>query len=268
MITHTDYTTEVQLFLEDISELGDDLCSVILYGSLVKETVRPGLSDLLDAVVVVESGLLADETSYYRALDLMIRICSRLSHTGVPFHPFHYFDSDPNGWSAVALYVPAWTSDRYSRIIAGTDVRPLLRTSDSELLYMRGWYFASYRWFRRRALFLSAALGRQAGPDEVIRALQEFTRNHPQFACFACNRSVDRAEALGEISALFPAFDIDSLQRLSEKVEASAPNIDTHSAQGLLEQALQLNESLYKSVSSWVDQNKAYVSARDSDSRG
>jgi len=266
VITHKDYTTEVQLFLEDIAELGDDLCSVILYGSLVKETVRPGLSDLLDAVVVVESRLLADETSYYRALDLMIRICSRLSHTGIPFHPFHYFDSDPNGWSAVALYVPAWTSDRHSRIIAGRDIRPLLRTSDSELLYMRGWYFALYRWFRRRALFLRAALDRNEGLDEVVSALREFTRNHPQFACFACNRSVDRAEALAAISALFPAFDIDLLQRLSEQVEKSPPNIDTQAALRLLDQALRLNESLYKSVASWVDENKAYISAGASDS--
>ena len=248
MITHSDYTTEVQLFLEDISELGDDLCSVILYGSLVKETVRPGLSDLLDAVVVVESKLLTDETSYYGALDLMIKICSRLSHTGVPFHPFHYFDNDSNGWSAVALYVPAWTSDRYSRIIAGADVRPLLRTSDSELLYMRGWYFALYRWFRRRALFLGAVLERNEGLDEVIRALQEFTRNHPQFACFACKRSVDRAEAIAEISALFPTFDVDSLQRLSEQVEKSPPNIEIQTAKILLDQGLELNESLYKAV--------------------
>ncbi len=255
MITHSDYTNEVKFFLEDISELGDDVCSVILYGSLVKETIRPGLSDLLDAVVVVEPGLLTNETSYYRAIDLMIKICSRLSRTGAPFHPFHYFANDPNGWSAVALYVPAWTSDRYSRIVAGTDVRPLLRTSDSELQYMRGWYFATSRWFRRRALFLNAVLDRQEGLREVIPALQEFTRNHPQFACFACNRSVDRAEALAEIAALFPGFDIDSLQRLSETAEQSPTDIDTQAAQRLLEQALQLNESLYKSVASWVGQN-------------
>lgn len=256
MITEADYNNEVKLFLEDISELGDDLCSVILYGSLVKGTIRPGLSDLLDAVVVVESGLLSDETSYYRAIDLMIRICSRLSRTEAPFHPFHYFANDPNGWSAVALYVPAWTSDRYSRVIAGTDVRPLLRTSDSDLLYMRGWYFATYRGFRRRALFLSAVLDRQEKRPEVIPALQEFTRNHPQFACFACHRSVDRAEALAEISALFPDFDIDSFQRLSEQVEKSPTDMDAETAKRLLDHALQLNESLYKSVAAWVDQNK------------
>lgn len=257
MITQSDYTNEVELFLEDISELGDDLCSVILYGSLVKDSIRPGLSDLLDAVVVVDWELLADETSYYRAIDLMIKICSRLSQTGVPFHPFHYFANDPTGWSAVALYVPAWTSNRYSKVIAGADVRPLLRTSDSELLYMRGWYFASYRRFRRLALFLSAALDRHEGLREVIPALHEFVRNHPQFACFACNRWVDRAEAVAEISALFPGIDIYSLQRLSEAVEQSPADIDTQAAQRLLDQALRLNESLYQSVASWVGQNKA-----------
>jgi predicted nucleotidyltransferase len=256
VLTHSDYTNEVNLFLEAISELDDDLCSVILYGSLVKGTVRPGLSDLLDAVVVVQSRLLADESSYYRTVDLMLSICSRLEATGAPFHPFHYFALDPPGWSAVALYVPTWTSDRYSRIVAGTDVRPLLRTSDLELRYMRGWYFGMSHWFRRRAFFLSAVLNRQEGAHGVLPALREFTRNHPQFACFACNRPIDRAEALDEIAVLFPNVDIDSLQRLSEKAESALTDISTQDARRLLNEGLRLNESLYQSVASWVSQDK------------
>jgi hypothetical protein len=260
VLTKSDYTNEVKFFVESISELGDDLCSVILYGSIVKDTVRPGLSDLLDAVVIFQSKLLTDETSYYRTIDLMIRICSRLAATGVPFHPFHYFTLDATGWSAVALYVPTWTSDPYSRIVAGTDVRPLLRTSDQELQYMRGWYFALSRWFRRRAISLSAILEPQQRVRGVIAALREFTRNHPQFACFACNRSIDRADALAEIAALFPNIDIDSLQRLSEKAEASLTDIGTQDAQLLLDQALRLNESLYQSVASWINHDKPKVS--------
>lgn len=259
-LTESDYANEVKLFLEAISELGDDLCSVILYGSLVKGTVRPGLSDLLDAVVIFQSRVLADETSYYRTMDLMIKVCSRLANTGAPFHPFHYFFLDPTGWSTVALYVPTWISDRYSRIVAGTDVRPLLRTSDEELQYMRGWYFALYRWFRRSAFSLSAALDRQERVPVVISALREFTRNHPQFACFACNRPVDRAEALGEIAALFPHIDIKSLQRLSAQAESSLTDMSTQDARRLLDEALRLNESLYQSVASWVNQDNVSIS--------
>jgi hypothetical protein len=255
LLTESDYTNEVKFFLEAISELGDDLCGVILYGSIVKHTVRPGLSDLLDAVVVVQSRLLADEASYYRAIDLMIRICGRLQTTGVPFHPFHYFALDSTGWSAPALYVPTWTSDRYSKIVAATDVRHLLRSSDTGLTYMRGWYFTLCRRFRRRVFYLTTVLETSEGVRGLIPALRQFTRNHPQFACFACDRPVDRADALAEIAALFPGFDVNLLNRLSETAEDSVFDISTQDAKRLLEQASRLNESLCHSVASWVEQN-------------
>jgi hypothetical protein len=111
-------------------------------------------------------------------------------------------------------------------------------------------------WFRRKGFSLSAVLDGPEGTRGVLPALREFTRNHPQFACFACNRPIDRAEALDEIAVLFPNVDIDSLQRLSEKAESALMDISAQDARRLLDEALRLNESLYQSVVSWVNQDK------------
>ena len=258
MIQASDYEKMVDEFLEAIAKLGDDLCSVLLFGSFVKGTVRPGTSDLLDAVVILQPHVMQDEAAYYRALDVMTDICARVEDRGVPFnlpfHPCHYFVIDPDCWSASALYFPAWNSEHYSRIAVGRDVRPLLRSHDQDFEFMRGWYFAACHQFRRNAVVLMSQLDSPRGAPEIVRLLQDFIKGLPQYACFACNRIVDRAEMLAEINQLFPhEIDIHGLRELYEKIKTAPAYLEHDEALLLLKKCIELNETLYGLVIRWLE---------------
>ena len=257
MIQVSDYAKMVDEFLEAIAKLGDDLCSVLLFGSVVKGSVRPGASDLLDAIAILQPHVMQDETAYYRALDVMIDICTKVKDKvlpfNVPFHPCHYFVLDPDCWSTLAIYLPAWKSDHYSKIAIGRDVRPLLRSNDQDFEFMRGWYFAACHQFRRNAVVLMSQLDSPQGAPEIVRLLQDFIKGLPTYACFVCNRAVDRAEILAEINRLFPhEVDLHCLPELYKKVINAPAYLERDEALLLLKQCIELNEKLYELVIRWL----------------
>jgi hypothetical protein len=250
MIQVSDYTRMVDEFVQAMSGLGDDVCSVILYGSIVKNTVRPGVSDLIDAVVIFQPGVLQDETACYRALDVMTDISTRLANRGIPFHPCHYFTLD--FWSALAQYVPSWESERFSRIAAGRDVRPFLRSADLDFAYVRGLYFASCTQFRRSAALFMSKLHSSQGPLKIGPFLRNFIRDLP-IPCFACNRPIERADSLLQVVQLFPhELDIRMLQELWERIENAPAHLEHDEALFLLEKCIELNETLYHLVVRWL----------------
>ena len=252
MIDTSDYHRLTDEFIQVISSVGHDVVSVILYGSLVKGTVRPGMSDLIDAVVIFKQSLLACPEDYYRMLDTATSICSRISQTGVTFHPFHYFFLDHSEWSTVALYFPAWTSSRYSKVVAGVDARSLLRTTDRNLEFMRGWYFAAHRSLLRRCFLMMSDLHLPERRRQVVAFARSFVKDLPQFACLACGLLVDRADAMSEMVQFFPDCDVNLLRALSQEANESLPEVDIEKARKLLNQTVDLSEKLYQAVVAWL----------------
>lgn len=121
--TRDDYRRAVDAFLEDLSGLGDDVVSVLLYGSLARGDSRPGMSDVLDACVFLSAEVFGDRARFIGALEVMVRSCERLRSTGIPFHPYHYFGVHELRCTA-AVFLPLWQSDDASKLLAGRDLRP------------------------------------------------------------------------------------------------------------------------------------------------
>jgi hypothetical protein len=241
------YQRLIDEFVHSMS-LIDHVCSLILYGSAVKGGIRPGRSDLLDAVIVFSPRFVENEMDFYRTMDSMVDVCTRVAASGVPFHPFHYFILHCGTWSAIRLYSPAWTSDRYSNIARGVDVRPLLHSADKDLAFMGGWYFLTHRTFQRRALLAMTALDSPENRRRATALLREYSRNIAQFACFAGKSPVDRAEARIEITRLYPEVDVTYLDLLSARADDLSDATDIETIRLLLDQALQFNAGLYDAI--------------------
>src|SRR5438477_12993298 len=92
--TVQDYDLAVQEFLADMARLGEDVASVLLYGSIARGDVVAGESDLMDAHVFLQSEVFQEKARFLQCLEVMVISCQRLSQTGLPFHPYHYFSLD------------------------------------------------------------------------------------------------------------------------------------------------------------------------------
>lgn len=245
MITNDDYTKALETFVSVASQLGDTLRSILLYGSMVKGTVRPGASDMLDAAVILRESVLTREAEYYEVLDVLTEACARIRMPDVPFHPVHYFVLDDAGWSAATHFLPAWRSERYSRIVAGVDLRACLHTADVECEFMRGWYVQLY--FALQQAALAVKLGpRTAGqPAPSLRGLLHLLRETTAFACFACGLLVDRDEAPAALVRLLPEAPLGLLPPLCDR---SAMDRDDWDPTVLADQILTINDELHRAV--------------------
>jgi predicted nucleotidyltransferase len=246
MIQLQDYENALKQFLDVASRLGDTMSSVIEYGSVVKGTARPGASDILDAVVILRDTALASEAEYYAALNVLTEACATISDIGIPFHPVHYFIMDDGGWSTTAQFLPAWTSDEDSRVVAGEDVRPRLFTHDVDGEFMRGWYCQRYWALQRAALAIKLGARAPGRPAPDVDDLLRILRDLPQFACLACGVLVDRDRAVAEIMRLVPDADLAMLPQLCDRSAADTHHGDAHV---LVERILEVNDELYRAVS-------------------
>ncbi len=117
-----DYRRAVEGFKADMSQAGEAVVSILLYGSVARGDISPGRSDLLDAYVFLDEQVFEDKEQFIATMEVMAGACEKMGCSGIPFHPFHYFGLDEIGCTP-ALYLPSWSSDAFSMVVAGEDVR-------------------------------------------------------------------------------------------------------------------------------------------------
>lgn len=253
MIEPPAYHEYVNNFVRIISTLGDAVNMILLYGSVRRNEIRPGTSDLIDAVVVLSSEIFIDEDRFYHAFRAMTESCIDMSRSGLPFHPFHYIEASTNGWSTIPIYLPAWTSEEHSQILLGSDQRSKLHSSDTEYEFMQGWYFSLSHSIYRQVASLSSDDDKVAFVSQLLKT----ARTLPSHACFACCHSVDRTEAFREIRHILPDVDTHMLDILLKMTEQPAVDLNSEIAHNLIVNILNFTEHLYELTSRWVQEHYA-----------
>jgi hypothetical protein len=212
--TVNDYHSAVAGFLADIDDIGSDLLSVLLYGSLARNNIRPGHSDILDAYVCLRSTVFEDRSKFMRALEAMVTACTRLSHTGLPFHPFHYFSEDELE-RLPATYLAMWRSSE-GQVLAGADVRSRIDSSPASLAIERATFFNVRR---TMGYFLSRHLQLDFKPGEakrVARSLVSMKKHLLPMACAVLDIWTVSSEAPRELENALPGIDMTVLQKIDE----------------------------------------------------
>jgi predicted nucleotidyltransferase len=248
MTDFSDYNRYVDRFVKTMSPLEDVVCSIILFGSVVHGTVRPGYSDLLDAMVLLDPAVLRSEQIFYRVLDFMVEACKDLSASGLPFHPFGYSILEKSGYTCPANLLLGLTLPQLSKVLGGADVRSRVQTNDSNLHFVRGWFYASRRMTQRRAALLLASADRQNDANRIIRAICKWIKTVPQLACLACNKFADRSEAISTIAELCPEIDAAQLRIFFEIREQPGETFSPGEPLRLLQKVREMNESLAAAV--------------------
>lgn len=207
--TLDDYWRVLDSFVAAMSELGDDLDSLLLWGSMARGEAIPGVSDVLDVVVVVRRGLLDQREGFQRTVQRIVAACVPAAQSGLPFvHPPFLFAEEELG-DLLDVERPTLVSPRSSRVLFGKDVRPEVLASPEARMVASCAYFSLQRRYVHPFTTLLQPSHLTEGERAVLwHLLTQMRNNFPTVACAALGWPTNRADALTELRQYLPDVDL------------------------------------------------------------
>jgi hypothetical protein len=258
-----EYAKCIEEFLLTCRQLDAEIISILLYGSVARGDIRVGHSDVLDATIVFQDRVLDNQTTFYRALDLMVLACHQLSATGLPFHPFHYFTLEEACHSYWSLYLRPWGSNSSSLVLHGSDIRPLFRSIEENDWFNRGAIFAECYRIENAARFLVTDLTHLINRTGALQVVKQFLKTMPHLACVACDLDVDPAKAISALKVIVPDLDLARLYKLHELKNVEAKDVSPDDVRIALNNMLQMNQELVDGVIAWLLENNQWATFID-----
>ena len=184
-ITVADYDRAFDHLVHDMRALGDEVVSVVRFGSAARGEISPGKSDIVDAYVFLCSDLFDSRERYIRVLDGLVDTCQWLAATGLPYHhAFHLHALDEAG-NLPAGYVGAATGEDTSDIIYGEDVRGLLGSSPGGRQVMKTLLLTMTGMLYRRAYLLDQDTLGAEETRGTVSSMTAWCKHLAQLACLA-----------------------------------------------------------------------------------
>lgn len=218
--TVKDYQLALDRFVEDVNRIGDDVSSVVLFGSMARGDIIPGQSDMMDAYVFLRHEVFEDKARFLNALEALSGAFDRIAENAPgPFHPFFYWDeNDP---------VPGtfnFELKNVSKVIFGDDLRDRIESTAAGRLMARTSFFE----MRRLGLPMMVHFYRKELTEQdcetIFKLLVTIRRDMPISACMALNIWVGQMEAVKELERSLPGLDAGVIEKIA------ALQHDTHPA--------------------------------------
>ena len=242
-ITKEDYQQAIERFVADMRKMGDDAISVLLYGSAARGDILPGKSDI-DSLVYLSQEVFEDRERFLAALAIMLEACERLSKTGIPFHPFHYYSLDELGLlPAVYLSCGATT-----KVILGDDIRHRLSSSDPSRSLAQQSSFQMRRLCHPLAAFLNKKMLTPKDHETILDGLLTIRKFFIVAAGLALDIWEDPTIVAQEIKRMLPQIDISVLNRIKSLRALPAAEIESDRLREVLREALLLVENLHEEI--------------------
>lgn len=253
-----DYQRVLDRFLTDIeAEIGNDIVSVLLYGSMACGDLKPGKSDI-DLWLFLRQEPFEDKTLFFRMLEHLIELGRQLSHSGVPFnHPFHYYSEDEIGY-VPSYHLPDLQSESSAKVVLGQDIRPQLRSSISSHYTAKAGFF-THRTMHCSILsrYLEKDTLNKDNVDFVLYLLKIFASLVPQCACWALDIQVSQAEALSCLQKALSDVETSVIERIQTHLNQTDPTADIEHLQTIIREALIFIEDLHDRISPlWAEQKQ------------
>ena len=251
-VTVDDYQRAVDDFVAGLREsLGDDLISIILYGSLARQEVKPGQSDLLDAYVYLKNDVFIDKEKFFYTFDTMVTACNRLSLTGLPYqHPFQYWGETELAHTP-ALFRAHLESDALSTVIFGKDIRQQMTCTEAELTVAKLSFFEARRMGHHLAIYLRKQELTEDDCEKMLAGVKMLLKFLPQMACVSLHILTGPNQAIPSLLKALPDLDAASVQNFQERTVAP---VEAEELRELLRQTLSFIEDLHdKLVARWRD---------------
>jgi hypothetical protein len=250
MATVEDYQRALENFVSDLrGGLGDDVVSVMLYGSMARGDCKPGRSDLIDAYVYFKDEVFEEKERFFKAFEVMVAACDRLSRTGLPYqHPFQYWRLDELSHTP-ALFRTDWWSDEHSRVVFGEDLRPQMTSTKADLAVARSSFFEA----RRMGHFLAAYLRKQELTEDdcekILAGVKLLLKFLPAMACISLDIWTSNKQSIPSLLEMLPNLDKVSVQRITDFAQKHAVTVEeTEELREVLRQTLNFIEDVHDEI--------------------
>jgi hypothetical protein len=246
-VTVDDYQRAVDDFVEGLRDsLGDDLVSIILYGSLARQECKPGQSDLLDAYVYLKNEVFSDKEKFFKAFETMVRACNRLLLTGLPYqHPFQYWSEDELE-HIPALYRAHLESDALSTVLFGKDVRPHMSCTEAELAVAKVSFFEARRMGHHLTIYLRKQELTEDDCEKMLAGVKLLVKFLPGIACVSLDILTGPNQAIPSLLKALPDLDAASAQNIEAFIQKRTVTLaEAEDLREILRQTLSFIEDLH-----------------------
>lgn len=248
-VTEADYQKTLDVFLQDLNQIDDRVLSVVLYGSMAKSTVRPGKSDVLDAILFLDSQLTENKGRFLYLLEVMTTACEHIAESGLPFkHPFAWYFSD----ELQQLPVPdtaEMADDIATKVVFGEDVRDRVQASDAGRTVFCKLFFLSYRYLQSELCVFQARNSLSDDDLSILHyLLRFFGKGLPQSICAAFGKIVPTLHAVRTIKELAPEVNASVFEMMLSETLFDAPGAQ-QKVRTVIAELLELLEVIHKKLS-------------------
>ena len=249
-VTLADYQNALAGFRDDLQDgLGDDLVSILLYGSLARGDCKPGQSDLLDSYVYLKDDVFVEKERFFKAFATMVTACDRLSRTGLPYqHPFQYWSEDELSY-VPALYRAHWWSEENSQVVYGEDVRQRMNSTEADVEVARSTFFGARRMGHHLAAYLRKQELTEEDCEKIFAGVKMLLKFLPAIACASLDIWTGPKQAVPSLLNALPDLDGDSLAHINAFAEKRTVNIaEAEELREVLRATLNFFESVHDEI--------------------
>jgi predicted nucleotidyltransferase len=240
-----DYWRVLDSFVDTMSGLGEDLVSILLWGSLARGEAVAGKSDVLDLVIVVRRGLLEEREGFQRVVERIVAACEPVERSGLPYsHPPFLYAEEELG-NLEDLYRLTLVSPQSSRVLFGDDVRPAVPcVAEARLVASCAFFAMQRRFVHPFTIFLHAATLSDREQAALATLLGQIRSNLPVLACAALGRPSNQADALADLRQALPEFDFSVFDEVAALRRGERPPGGPEDLQDLLRRTFEVAEAL------------------------
>src|SRR5205085_4827683 len=230
----------VEGMVEDVNQIGEDVKSVILFGSVARGDVIAGQSDMMDAYIFLRHRVFEDKARFLHALEVLSDAFDRIAERAPgPFHPFFYWDErDP---------VPAtfnYELKTVSRVMLGEDIRDRLDSTGPSRRAARTAFFEMRRLGAPMMVYLRKPELTEDECQAIFRVLIGIRRDLPISACMALNIWVGQHDAIRELERALPGLDTKAIESIARLQSQPQPAADPEQVRDVLKQVVRFVEEL------------------------
>ena len=244
-LTQHDYDALLNTFVKGIESLNDDVAGVMIFGSMARDEVKPGISDAMDAFVSLKAEVFEERERYLEVLDRLADLSGTLAQYGIEYHPFFWWN---NSDSFPALFLTPCRSDKWSKSVYGADFRKSVQANETS----RGGAAKAFYELRRRALeahyYLVKLELTPAERHHLAHTLSSARKYLPFVACAAIDIWDDESVLVGKLQEAFPTADFGVLQRIAHLRDDPSLIEQQQVLCKLLEDLLALIEAIYNTI--------------------
>ena len=246
----TDYDSILNRFLQDIGQMSDEVCSVVLFGSMARGDVIPGQSDVMDAYVFLKPEIFGDRERFLKGLEIMADACEKIAENAPgPYHPFFY-------WSELDPVPATFNLDItvHSKVLFGDDFRQRIRSTTASRRVAQTAFFE----IRRLGAPLMVFLHKRQLSEQECRILLELLitikRDMPMLALMVLDIWVVQKESIEVLRQTVPNLNTDILDRIIELQRDESATDKPELLQRMFREAMifieDLNDHLIASIGS------------------